>query len=107
MKPDDLYIGLMSGTSLDAIDSVIAKFGDAQSDTAVELIAARLHPFPEKIRSRLLRVIDDFASTAPDELNRLDDELGHIYADAVKIFFEPVMVVCQDSDPERVWQPFE
>ncbi len=42
----DLYAGLMSGTSLDAIDAVLVRFDDLNNK--VELLATREHPFPEE-----------------------------------------------------------
>ena len=46
----ELYIGLMSGTSLDAIDAVLVEFPDHR----VHLLAHHSEPLPEDLRDSLL-----------------------------------------------------
>ncbi len=61
-----LYLGLMSGTSLDGIDAVLAEFDDG---TASGHTAVRGHahsPFDESLRAELLAL----NSPGPDELHR-------------------------------------
>lgn len=57
----DLYIGVMSGTSLDGLD--IALIGQ---DTAVKLIATHYIPMPEPLRTELLSL----CASGPDEIAR-------------------------------------
>ena len=45
-----LYIGLMSGTSLDGVDGVLADF----SNGAIQTLAAAFAPFPADLRSELM-----------------------------------------------------
>ena len=45
-----LYIGLMSGTSLDGVDGVLADFGNG----AIQTLAAAFTPFPAELRSELM-----------------------------------------------------
>jgi anhydro-N-acetylmuramic acid kinase len=85
---DKIYIGLMSGTSLDAIDCVLTSFGQAQTNNAVTLLATRSHPFPEATRAQLLQLISKPEDIIPAELGPLDNELGHIYAAAVNALLE-------------------
>ena len=47
MKP--LFIGLMSGTSLDAVDAVLVEFEGA----SCRMLAAHSHPLPEQLRQTL------------------------------------------------------
>ena len=45
-----LYIGLMSGTSLDGVDGVLAELdGDASSQTAIRVLAHHQAAFPDDI----------------------------------------------------------
>jgi anhydro-N-acetylmuramic acid kinase len=57
-----LYIGLMSGTSLDGIDAVLVDLA-----TTPRLIAANTYPFPPALRKELLAL----CQPADDEIERL------------------------------------
>src|SRR3990167_6061732 len=79
-----LYIGIMSGTSLDGIDLVLVRFGQS---TAVklqpELLNSLLCPFPEQLRQQLSQL----AQSGPDELELMglvEQQLALAYADAVQ-----------------------
>lgn len=78
-KPAELYLGLMTGTSLDAVDAALASFS---ADSCI-LHAMLEHPFPAKLRKRLTDVIESPNDVALDELGEIDRELGLLYADAV------------------------
>lgn len=72
-----LYVGLMSGTSVDAIDSALVRC--AGPDT--ELLATHEHPIPEQTRHR----IASLSQPGADEIERmgaLDRELGTLFAAA-------------------------
>ncbi|MGB7481739.1 MAG: anhydro-N-acetylmuramic acid kinase, partial [Burkholderiaceae bacterium] len=49
-----LYIGLMSGTSLDGVDGVLAAFADAGQAAPVRTLASAHLPFPAELRAELL-----------------------------------------------------
>ena len=70
----------MSGTSLDGVDAVLARFA---SDTAPVQVLVHVHmPFPSALRDELLAL----NSTGPDELHRAalaSNGLSQIYATAV------------------------
>jgi anhydro-N-acetylmuramic acid kinase len=79
-KPHPLYIGLMSGTSLDGIDAVLAKIG-AAGDTS--LLGSMSTAFTPELRKALL----DLQSPGPNEIHRENqaaNALAIAYADAVK-----------------------
>ncbi len=73
----ELYIGLMSGTSVDGIDAALVDF----SGGTPELISTHCHPWPEKIHQALLdsRALPDDALPT---LRELDLETGDIFAQA-------------------------
>lgn len=79
-KPHPLYIGLMSGTSLDGIDAVLAKIEKA-GDTS--LLGSMSSAFTPELRKALL----DLQSPGPNEIHRENqaaNALAIAYADAVK-----------------------
>ena len=78
-KPYSLYIGLMSGTSLDGIDAVLAKIGRNGEASTLESIST---PFSPELRQTLF----ELQSPGPNELHRekqAGNALALAYADAV------------------------
>lgn len=74
----ELYVGLMSGTSLDGVDAALVDFGGR----APAVLAQAHHPFPAALRAELLAL----NSAGPDELGRAAacaNELARRYAAAV------------------------
>lgn len=71
----NLYIGLNSGTSVDAVDGALVDY----SDDHFQLIATHSVPIPADIKNDLF----ELAEPGDNELNRmgiLDRKLGHIFA---------------------------
>ncbi len=78
-KPHSLYIGLMSGTSLDGIDAVLAKIGPNGETSALDAVST---PFSPALRKALF----ELQSPGPNELHRekqAGNALALAYADAV------------------------
>ncbi|MBB5392617.1 MULTISPECIES: anhydro-N-acetylmuramic acid kinase [unclassified Herbaspirillum] len=76
-----LYIGLMSGTSLDGVDGVLAAFAPG-SDTISATLAAAYVPFPEHLRADLMAL----QAAGPNEIERealAANALAVHYADCV------------------------
>jgi anhydro-N-acetylmuramic acid kinase len=88
---DDLYIGLISGTSLDGIDAVLVRFENEQA-TVVEAICA---PFSSDLINEIKSLIDP----TTNEINRLmalDVQLGNSFAEAVKQLLVKAKIKKQD-----------
>lgn len=74
----EIYIGLMSGTSLDGIDVAIIDFAEYPP----KLLHCETSPYEIAIRQRLQALCQE-ASTTLDNLYSLDAELGELYARSV------------------------
>jgi anhydro-N-acetylmuramic acid kinase len=73
----NLYLGLMSGTSMDAIDAVLVELGSDQ----VEVINQFTWPFPTELKQALEASLDTPQLSA-QTLWQLDARLGEAFADA-------------------------
>ncbi len=74
----DIYVGLMSGTSVDGVDIAIVDF----SVQPPGLLYSSTTPFDDSLRQRI-QAICGAQSSSLDELYRLDAELGEYYAAVV------------------------
>ena len=75
----ELYVGLMSGTSLDGVDAVLMDFSDGRH----RIVGDSFLPYEQALRSRILGMHE----SRLDELNDaalLGNKLAHIYAAATK-----------------------
>ncbi|ASU21630.1 anhydro-N-acetylmuramic acid kinase [Vibrio qinghaiensis] len=78
MKSIERYIGVMSGTSMDGVDTALVEMDGNQ----IRLLAHADFPMPEDLKQRLLNVCIG-QSTNVQEIGKLDHLLGHLFADAV------------------------
>ncbi|MBI4989727.1 MAG: anhydro-N-acetylmuramic acid kinase [Rhodocyclales bacterium] len=86
----DLYVGLMSGTSLDGVDAVLADFGSHPP----KLIAAHYLPYPRELSERLLAL----QKKGFDELHHsalISNEIVHLYHQAVEAVLEKAGVMAK------------
>jgi anhydro-N-acetylmuramic acid kinase len=77
------YIGLMSGTSLDAVDVAVVEF------TPMQLIATHSEPIPSKLKERLRKLMDPpYDKHEIDALGEADVLIGRLFAEAVNHLLE-------------------
>lgn len=91
--PSELYVGLMSGTSLDGVDAVLADF----STHPPKLIATHYLPYPSALSERLLAL----QSVQADELHQaalLGNELSRLYHQAVETLLEKAGVPAESIE---------
>ncbi len=80
----DHYIGLISGTSMDGIDAVLASF----SDDRLLLHATHAHAYPRELRDILRNVINKPDECGLDQLGSLDRWTGECFRDAALALIE-------------------
>lgn len=78
-----LYVGLMSGTSLDAVDCALL---DCQPG-GLDLVATREHAIPASLR-REIAAISQPGDNEIERLGTLDRQLGHLFAEATLALLE-------------------
>jgi anhydro-N-acetylmuramic acid kinase len=91
MKQSSLYIGLMSGTSLDGIDISLADF----STPHWRLVDTAYRPFPADLREEL-QTLCTAPSIEVDLLGRSDAVLATLYAEAVLEILQKNRLAAQD-----------
>ena len=74
----NLYIGLMSGTSMDGIDAALVRIGDA----AIEILHCNAYPYPDALREELLAAITVPLHEELPNLAALHRRTGECFRDA-------------------------
>ncbi|MBK8189852.1 MAG: anhydro-N-acetylmuramic acid kinase [Vampirovibrionales bacterium] len=91
-------LGLMSGTSADAIDACAARFCLGQDGRlSWEILATATRPFEDDLRARLLRLLEDTPASA-SEFCALNAELGEAFAQAALAAMAAGGLRAQDID---------
>ncbi len=88
-----LFIGLMSGTSMDGVDGVLASFGS--EPTRITTLAAAHRPFPDALRAALMAL----QAPGDNEIHRESlaaDALARLYAQCVADLLEQAGVAAED-----------
>ena len=73
-----LYLGLISGTSMDAIDAALVDFDAAP----LKVIAAAATPFKPELKQRIVALIESADRVALDEVGQIDLAVAHAFAEA-------------------------
>jgi anhydro-N-acetylmuramic acid kinase len=78
-----LFLGLISGTSVDGIDAALASF-----EPAPRLHAALTHSYSHDLRARLLELAQGDGTTTLDEVGVLDARIAESFAQAAQTLLE-------------------
>lgn len=95
--PGARIIGLMTGTSADAVDAILTDFTGAGLAASAEVLAYRETPLPDALRTEVLQLAAA-DRWEPERLLRLDAALGECYAQAVAGLLEAAGVPAASVD---------
>ncbi len=96
-KEQRVIIGLMSGTSVDAIDAVIVRIAGHAPGAHIEKIRFESFPFPDDIRRRINTLFDRNKARV-DEICHLDFVVGELFAAAAARIIEDAGMKPDDID---------
>jgi anhydro-N-acetylmuramic acid kinase len=71
----DLYLGMISGTSMDGVDAVLVEFADREC----HIVAAATTPYPRQLHERLRRLVE-VPHASLRELGTVDHVVGEFFA---------------------------
>ena len=89
--PSDYYIGLMSGTSMDAIDAVLVDF----SKGTPTLLHTLDFPIPDELRSEC-QALSIPGNNEIDRMGKADCLMGDVFADAALQLLEDANISAKD-----------
>jgi len=82
--PDELFLGLISGTSADGIDAALVRFDSTDAQASCQLVHGRTTPWDDAVRARLVALGQGGDANSLDELGALDVQVAQAFADAAK-----------------------
>lgn len=86
-----LFIGLISGTSVDGVDAALVRFAPR-----LEVLHARTYPYDDALAADVLRLSQADASLHLDEMGRLDTRLGEALARSALLLLDEAGVAAAD-----------
>src|SRR5919106_1581088 len=98
------YIGLMSGTSMDAVDAALADFDSGQGQV-LEFVQL---PIPDDLRQALAPTRQPEARFSLQEIGQLDVRVGRLFAKAAqnaiaRVGLDPKEVTAIGSHGQTIW----
>jgi anhydro-N-acetylmuramic acid kinase len=91
-EPGGLYIGLMSGTSMDGIDAALVRFADHECDVLDVCNAA----YPNDLREALIAASRQPAECTVDIVGQLDRRVGEYFRDAALALLDQTSFAASD-----------
>ncbi len=88
----DLYIGLMSGTSMDGIDAVVVRF----AERSVRIEGTCRQAYPDTLRRALLNAAATPVDRPIDNIGSLDRQVGECFRDAALKLLQDCGIAAND-----------
>ncbi|NOX43655.1 MAG: anhydro-N-acetylmuramic acid kinase [Gammaproteobacteria bacterium] len=89
------YVGLMSGTSIDAIDAVIVDLSQNSLKSTPLIIQTHSHPYPHDIHDDILSLCQP-GENEIERLGQLDMQVGHVFANATRTLLTKANLAASD-----------
>ena len=86
-KPDRIIIGALSGTSVDAVDVVLARFRGSGENVEIDVLNYNEYRIPAEIRKYILKVSSRETGRV-DDVCRLNFLLGKFYSKCINRFIK-------------------
>lgn len=96
-KGDRLVCGIMSGTSVDAIDIAIARIHGSGTATSIELLHFSETLYAEEVQNRIF-ASSEASSSNVNDICVLHTALAHVYASAVHAGCQAIGITAEDLD---------
>lgn len=87
----ELYLGIMSGTSLDGVDLALVSI----ENNHIELVESHFVPMPQPLASRL-KALSNHHTTTLSNLGEIDHQLGLLYTESVLALLRQSQFDAQD-----------